>query len=499
MTSDTKTQLALGRDIFYFAREILGVDLNRAQRRWFDRMLVDRGWGGFRQKRIFHVAANQTGKSMGLAILILWATIYKVGLDFSDHEKWATSAYVWYHVSPTQQQSYIPLRDIEQLVAGSHRAQVKPFHLPAGLIRFEKTEQYYDGFTTIFGSIANFRPTDEKAKALQGRRANGISFDEAAFEDHLTSVVNEVLLMRLVSTGGPLIVVSTPNGINDFFDLVQKVIEEGHHPEGLPESEKVWETDDGAMVVWSTVADNVGFGLSAAEVERMERDLDPSTKEQQLRGAFLEPSEAFFTPSNIVTDIFLPHLADEVAALPGHNYVIYWDPSIASDPTACVVLDVTVEPWVGVYFKHYLRPPSVVELINDMVGLHFAYNGAKDAQGKHPSRAVTGFDATSMGGSILRQELSRIHPLRPVDFAGPSKKAGIMQNLRAAIAGRRMLLPKGWHRAMRELLNYKLKDERIQQDVVMALAGAAYIASRGFTGEVSRPFDMHGRIVKVAR
>jgi len=497
--TDAKTQLALGRNIFYFAEHIIGIKLNRAQRRWFSRMVADNGWGGWRKKRIVHVAANQVGKTIGLAIVIMWATLYKIGVDFEDAEAWTLSPYIWYHVSPTQQQAYIPLRDIELLAKGAHPAQVLPFNLPAGLIRFEKTEQYYDGFTTAFGSIANFRPTDEKAKALQGRRAHGISFDEAAFEDHLTTVVNEVLLMRLVSTGGPLIVVSTPNGINDFFDLVQSIIDTGYHPPDLPESEKVWETDDGALVVWSTIADNVGFGLSEEEVARMERDIDPSTKEQQLRGAFLEPSEAFFTPSSIVSDIFLPHLANEVTALPGHTYVIYWDPSIASDPTACVVLDVTVEPWIGVYFKHYMRPPSVVELINDMVGLHFAYNGVKDLQGKHPSRAVTGFDSTSMGGAILRQELSRIHPLRPVDFAGPSKKAGIMQNLRAAIAGRRMLLPKGWHRAMRELLNYRLKDEKIQQDVVMALAGAAYIASRGFTGEVSRPFDMHGRIVKVAR
>lgn len=497
--TDTKTQLALGRDIFYFSQEVLGVKLNRAQRRWLSRMVENNGWGGWRKKRVIHVAANQVGKTLGLAVLIMWATLYKVGIDYADTEAWALSPYIWYHVSPTQQQAYIPLRDIELLAKGAHPAQVLPFNLPAGLLKFEKTEQYYDGLTTVFGAIANFRPTDEKAKALQGRRAHGISFDEAAFEDHLTSVVNEVLLMRLVSTGGPLIVVSTPNGINDFFDLVQSVIDAGYHPADMAEDEKVWETDDGGLVVWSTIADNVGYGLTDAEVERMERDLDPSTKEQQLRGAFLEPSEAFFTPSNIVSDIFLPRLPDEQAALPGHKYVIFWDPSIAQDPTAVVVLDVTEEPWTGVYFKHYLRPPSVVELVNDMVGLHYAYASAKDPDGKNMSRAVTGFDATSMGGSILRQELSRIHPLRPVDYAGPSKKAGIMQNLRAAIAGRRVILPKGWHRAMRELLNYRLKDERIQQDVVMALSGAAYIASRGFSGEISRPFDMHGRIVKVAR
>jgi hypothetical protein len=493
------TNLALGRDIFYFAETILGVRLNRAQRRWFKRMVKDNGWNGWRKKRVIHVAANQCGKSLGVAIVILWATLYKIGLDFDNAESWSRAPYNWYHVSPTQQQSYIPYKSIELLVRGDHPAQVNGCKLPAGLIRFDKQEQYYEGFTTYAGATAQFRTTDEKAKALQGRVAHGISVDEAAFEDHLREVVNEVLMMRLISTGGPLIIVSTPNGINDFFELVQEVIDNGTRPEDADPDDQVWEDNDGALVVWSTVADNVGFGLTQGEVDRMEATLDPSTKEQQLRGAFLEPSEAFFTPSSVVTDIFVPYLPDEQVAIIGHKYVIYWDPSIASDPTACIGLDVTQEPWLGVYFRHYMRPPSVTELINDMTGVHHTYAGARDIRGKNQSYALTGFDATSMGGSILRQELSRINPLRPVDFAGPSKKVAVLTNLRAAMASRRVLLPKGWHRALRELMNYRLKDEKIQQDVVMALGGATYLASRGFSGEVSRPFSVHGRTVKVAR
>jgi hypothetical protein len=497
--TNAATNLALGRDIFYFAEHILGVRLNRAQRRWFSRMVELNGWDGWRKKRVIHVAANQTGKTLGLAILILWATLYKIGIDYDDPQAWAIAPYAWFHVSPTQQQSYIPLKDIELLVMGSHPAQVNGGKLPKGLVKFEKQEQYYDGLTTYAGSTAQFRTTDEKAKALQGRRAHGISVDEAAFEDHLTSVVNEVLMMRLISTGGPLIIVSTPNGINDFFELVQEVIDNGDRPTDIGDDERVWEDKDGAVVVWSVVADNVGYGLTQGEVDRMEATLDPSTKEQQLRGAFLEPSEAFFTPSSIVTDIFVPNLPDEQAPIEGHRYIIYWDPSIASDPTAVIGLDVTKEPWLGVYFRHYLRPPSVTELINDMTGVHYAYSSARDIRGKNQSYALTGFDATSMGGNILRQELSRINPLRPVDFAGPSKKVAVLTNLRAAMASRRVLLPKGWHRALRELMNYRLKDDKIVQDVVMALGGATYLASRGFSGDVSRPFDVHGRTVKVAR
>ena len=484
MTSDPN--LWLGRDLLYFAEHILGVRPNRAQRRWAKYNTTPDG--KWRTKGSAWVAANQVGKSLWVSVVVLWATIYKVGLDHSDPQAWIDAPYNWFHVAPSQQQAYIPLRDIEALVRGSHPAQGDRNRLPAGLIRFEKLEQYYDGLSTPFGSTAQFRTTEEKAKALQGRRAHGISFDEAAFETHLKAVINETLLMRLISTGGPLHIVSTPNGINDYFEVVQSLRDEGTEVEP-----NVWTTPDGWMLLWSTVTDNAGFGLSQDEIDRMERDLDPATKEQQLRGAFLEPAEAFFTPTGAVLSAFRTDIPDFVPAEAGHQYVIFWDPSVASDPTACYVIDVTTKPWRVVEEVWDRKPLGIVSLVDRIFGLH----NRRASEGRHGfnrSTAITGYDATSMGGAIIRQSLVGLAPQRPLNFGGQTKvKLDILTNLRALLIKGELLIPDAMIGLKREILNYRLEDKKLQQDRVMALAGAAWIAAKGFSGVQSAEFRPAGR------
>ena len=475
--------LAEGRDPIFFAEKILGVRLNRAQRRWFPTLVRNGEW---LNRYSIHVAANQTGKSLGCAILILWACIYKIGVGLNDPERWMEAPYHWFHVAPSQNQSYIVLRDIELLAKGAHPAQVNPCLLPPGLVTFEKVDTYYDGFTTVLGAEAQFRTTEEKARALQGRRAHGISFDEAAFEHHLRSVVNEVLSMRLVSTGGPLILVSTPNGINDYFELVEGIKE---HALLVPNTDsKVWVTDDGQAVIHSTVDDNIGYGLNEAEVERQERELDPNTKEQQLRGAFLEPAEAFFVPAAEVLKAFRP-IPDFVEPRPGHVYIAFWDPAIASDPMAAYVLDVTRRPWQLVQEVYERKPSGFNSMIAQMYGVHAQRVGRWD-RGQKPSACLTGFDETGMGGKIVREQLVGINPHRGLDFGGLGRiKIDVLINLRQALLRGDIIIPAGYHGLKRELLSYRLADQRILNDRVMALAGATWLASKGFSGISSMKFD----------
>jgi len=489
-------------DITAFSREVLGVEPNPAQERWYRYVNpAEDGWR-WRYKFVIHVAANQIGKTLGLAILILWACNYKLGVeapvDWRDDREvrdWISKPYVWFHVAPSQQQAYIPLDDINLLVQGAHPAQDKgesrglKCRWLAGFVVEVKVEQYYRGLQFWNGAICQFRTTEDKAKALQGRRAAGISFDEAAFEDHLKAVVNETLMMRLVAMGGPLFMVGTPNGINDYYEFVSAITEAGDSPE-----ERVWVNESG-VVCWSIVDDNVGFGLTRGEVDRMEANLDETTREQQLRGAFLEPAEAFFVPSAAVLKAFRKDLPELALPLAGHSYVIMWDPSVAADPTACVVLDVTADPWRGVALKHHKKPLSITELISEMYALHALFNSKTDPKGlKARSRAITGFDSTSMGGKIVQQLVASIHPQRPINFGGPSAKLTMLTNLRAALVKGQLILPDKWMPAKREILNYRLKDDKIANDIVSALAGATGIASRWGRGAASRRFDVSSSV-----
>ena len=172
MTPDLAGILGQGRDPIYFAEQVLGVRLNPAQRRWL-RVHTPVEDGAWPFHRTAHVSGNQVGKSLAVGILILWAATYKIGVDASDPQKWLDQPYYWFHVAPQQAQAYIPLGDIELLARGAHAAQVNECHFPEALVTFSTIETGYRGFTTLTGAVCQFRTTDEKAKALQGRRAHG--------------------------------------------------------------------------------------------------------------------------------------------------------------------------------------------------------------------------------------------------------------------------------------------------------------------------------------
>lgn len=471
----------------------MGVKLNRGQRRWIKHNLTPDG--RFRVKLSIWVAANQVGKTLLMALVILWACVYKIGLREKDGRRWLDAPYHWFHVSPTQMQAYMPLTDIQQLVKGAHPAQEigeRVYGLkcsfPAPLVVFEKIENY-DGFRTLLGAEAQFRTTDEKAKALQGRRANGISFDEAAFEDHLKAVVNETLMMRLVSTNGPLLMISTPNGINDYFEMVDQIRDAGHHPS--IDEDSVWITEDGRVVVVATISDNVGYGLTAEAVERMEEGLDPDTKEQNLRGIFLEPTEAFFVPTMLVAQAWRADLPVHAPPLPERRYAIFWDGSVESDPTACYVVDCTKTPWVVVHEVWERKPGGIHSLISQMFGLHQQYGTAAR------SLAITGYDATSMGGAIIRQMIAGLSPTKPLEFGGSSKvKLDVLTNLRTALVRGDLLIPAEMTGLKREILSYRLNDKKLVQDRVIALAGAAWVASKYMGGSMQAAFDPSARVAQ---
>jgi hypothetical protein len=479
-----------------FAERVLGVLLNPAQKRWFQTLVpLDRWrWSVYQQAL---VSGNQTGKTLGIAILILWANHNKIGVDPSDGRTWLDSPYNWYHLGPDQNTAYLPLRDIGLLLKGTHPAQLdkttgkyRKCLLPEGFVSFKNVETYYDGIEFWNGAVVQFRTTDDKAKALQGRRAWGISYDECAYEDHLSTVVNETLLMRLISTGGPLILVSTPNGINDWFEIVETIRDAGKHPS--LEEDQVWITEPTAdgrrdVLVWATTYDNAGFGLSADEIKRRE---DSGVSAQTLRGMFLEPDEAFFVPSASILEAFREDAQLEAGPEPKHRYVIFWDPSVASDPTACYVLDVTREPWRVVHEVWERKPTGIASLIRQMFGLHTQYQGEKNS-----SASITGYDSTGMGGAIIRQALVGLHPTRPLDFAGTSRtKDDVLGNLRMALLSGRLVVPASLMGLRREILNYRRDDKKITQDRVIALAGAAWIASKGFSGAMSASFSPHARV-----
>jgi hypothetical protein len=135
-----------------------------------------------------------------------------------------------------------------------------------------------------------------------------------------------------------------------------------------------------------------------------------------------------------------------------------------------------------------------------MTTLHMVYNARENLGMPNEVRSVanTGFDSTSMGGAIIRQQLEHIVPKRPLNFAGKTKIKALT-NLRAALSRGDLMLPPTWSRVQREVFGYRLDDAKIVQDCVMALTGAAFLASQGTMGPNRAPFRYGYRTVAGAR
>jgi len=483
--------LQKGVNFQVFCEDILGIRFNKAQQRLVPILEVDLAWREWAFKELVFVAANQVGKTLIQAAIMLWACIYKIGWPSQDMTKWMGLPYLWIHLGPVQQQAYHAYKDAKLLIKGEHPAQDGRSKLPEGLVHQTKIENYYDGFQFFNGAQIMFRTGEHKAEAVLGYRAAAISVDEAAFVDYLTEVKDTVLMMRLIASGGPLLMFSTPNGMNDFFDQADGIRQSGTETDDMH-----WEAEGGRHLVFAVITDNLGFGIDQAEIDRMERILNPATKEQQLRGAFLEPAEAFFVPQDKIIKAFRNDLPHEQLPVPGHQYAIFYDPSIASDPTACVTLDVTKLPWVGVYFGHWEKPMDITALVGEMYRVHSTYHNHFDHNVlSAPSRAILGYDATSMGGAVMTQLLSPIHPKRGINMAGaPAKKVKALTNLRDRLTNGHIIIPASWGRLRQEILNYRLNDKGIAQDAAMALMGADMIATIMNPRLTQKEINPHARV-----
>lgn len=485
-----------GRDPKYFAEVIMGVRLNPAQERFFlTACATSNGWEWIFRRSV-HVAANQIGKTLGLALAVLWAANYKIGIPDDDEDSWLHTEWNWYHLAPTYTQSMLLFNDIKLLSTGKHPAQLdhsigkfREVLWPNELISEKKIDSTYYAIELWNGSRIHFRTSAEKAKSIQGVRAHGISFDEAAFEDHLLHIMDQAVKMRLISTSGPLWMVSTPNGMNDYYIVAQEILNNSIEVE-----ERRWENKERRIsLVWSHLSDNVGYGFSKDDAAFMEIDVDEATKEQQLRGAFLEPQNAFFTPIQSIEPAFRK-IPDERDPQNDHEYAIFWDVSLSSDPTVVIVIDKTERPFKGVYYRRWKKPMPFRELVSEMQRLHFYFSTAHHGRIGRAPKVVTGFDASSMGGVAVQQELS-IPGAVALNMSGSSKmKTGNLLNTRTYLSSGRLYIPQSWVQLKKEIFSYRRDDERLVQDSVMALTGAVKLIEMMGTGSRrSAPFIVGGR------
>lgn len=478
-------------DIRSFSEDVLGVRVNPAQGRWFNVITKKDGDGPY-YREVIHRAANQVGKTLGVAIADLWACHNKMGVPNGDPMYRLGVPYKWLHLAPNFPTSRKMLEDdMIPLLEGRHPAQ---FDKATGKFRkclFPKEawervnfEGEYPGIRLWNGAEIHFRTMDEKAKGVSQLVANGISVDEAGLEPHLKDTRDTTLRMRVVANRGPIWYIGTPDGPNDFAEMIWDIEAAGEEVEN-----RVWLDDTGRRALtWSIFDDNVGYGVTQEEADYQEATQDPATKEAKLRGAILFPSKAFFSPAENILRSWVPGLKSREYPLPGHKYAIFWDVSVESDPTVMIVLDVTRHPWRGVKFRRWPKPMPVQELIDTMENEHWHWSQAQPNMIAPVVR--TGYDSTAMGGSIFTQLMKNIPNKIGMNLGGSAKiKLQALSDLRAKMSRLDLVWPEDWLTLRKEIMGYRLEDSKIKQDCVMTAAGAVWVAKQGDFVMRKRPFD----------
>ncbi len=483
--------LARGRwDIAFFAKRFLGVTLHPGQEEFAQAVLM-RDLGGWRP-RYFDLAlaaGNRAGKTLIEVICHFHSTFYKLGLpppslsSKTALSKWNASAYEWYHLAIAQETSELAYIELRRLLQGNHEAQSDGCPLTAELgpqvVEMDKkyrSEYLWSQIHPVFGGgTIHYRTTGEKAIGSLGKDMNGISYDECGFDPNFEFVVNEVLHMRRLSTGGQLWLVGTATeGLTAFADAWY---------EGDPDAPD-HKPDKFSLRI--STRQNIGFGIDKPVFDRLVSQMPQELVPQNIDGLFLEGRSSFFAQSAVdaafVSD--LPELAPPVG---GHSYVQGADPALTFDSTWSLVLDATNPDRVtGVSARHQVgrtTGPVIAALVTNQ---HSAYSVAG-------TRCLTGVDTTGFGGALFRDSLPI--PVKSVEFGGTrGRKLKLLIELKAALEKSKLRFPRSgaWLTLRRQLLGYRLDDKKLQTDAVMALAVAWSMTKLTSTGQGSRPFDYFG-------
>lgn len=482
-------------DIPLFARAVLGVELHPGQVRLAEAFIA-RNESGYKPAYLTLAisAGNRAGKTLAIAICVLHSVVYKIGLPTPDlnsktsMQRWLRAPYHWWHFGILVEVADLVWQEMAQLLQGTHEAQRRTGGRcplldswgPDVIVWDKKENSAYHWVKVnpmLGGGEVHFRTTSERAFGQLGRDMNGITWDECAFDNNMEFVVNEVLNMRRLSTGGQMVLISTPTeGITQFADVW--ALGDPLAPDRSPNR----------MSLRISTRDNVGFGIEQDTFERLLSQVPEQLVPQNIDGYFIEGRSQFFATTSIEA-AFHHDLPTDTVPKRNHQYVQGVDPAISYDASWSLVLDVTKSRWVGSQASRRTGRQTAESLVALATMAHLAYNS-------NGASCHTAIDATGFGGKVFRSLLVGISPVSAVEFGGRrGVKMKMLANLRTALDTGKLVFPRSgpWLQLRRQLLGYRLVDKGLDTDAVMALAVAVYQAQR-LVGQNTKPpeFDFYG-------
>jgi hypothetical protein len=433
-------------------------------------------------------AGNRAGKTLGEAIAHFHSTFYKLGmrpprvLSQRSLAQWTAQPYEWYHFAIAQETSELAYVELVRILQGTHEAQQNgcPLtnELGAPVAAWDtkyRGEYLWVRIHPVFGGgTIHYRTTGEKAIGSLGKDMNGISYDECGFDPNFEFVVNEVLHMRRLSTGGQLWLVGTATeGLTAFAD---------HWYRGDPNAP---DKRKDSMSLRMSTRQNIGYGITQSMFDRLVGSMPADLIPQNIDGMFLEGKHSFF--SQVAVDqMFVDELPEMQPAQKNHRYVQGADPAITYDSTWSIVLDNSRSPAIGVMPSRHSGRSTTSVIAALVTNAHNSYTGEGYS-------CQTGIDSTGMGGTMFRDALPI--PVRSVEFGGTrGRKLKLLANLKQAIEQGKLKFPRSglWLQLRRQLLGYRLNDKGLPTDAVMALAVAWDMARLNPPGVTNATLDYFG-------
>lgn len=488
-TSEFHDAIERGRwDIDYFSKTFLGITGHPGQSRMWKAglMRTSSRWRAA-YLTLCISAGNRAGKTLGLAIYIFHSTFYKMGskppTPGNDRElmAWLRAPYDWWHFGIQGEVSELVYVQLQQILNGTHPAQkghgcplVKMLGPEVAEIKLKERGDYpwVQLHPALGGGQIHFRSTSEKALGSLGKEMHGVSWDECAFSSDFDFIVDEVLHLRRLGTGGQLVLISTSTeGLTAFTDKWNEGDPEA--PDRTPE----------AYSLRMSTRENVGYGLDSVTFERLIKAMPPYLIPQNIDGFAIEGKSAFFGQQAVDLS-FVTELPPDDLPLPNHRYSQGVDPALTYDSTWAITLDYTNPNRVtGVRARRKTGRQTTLSVSALVAEGHRAFNAER-------SQCTTALDATGFGGKAFRDLLHDLHPFRAIEFGGTkSRKLKLLLNLKAALEKGRLVLPRHglWLILRRQLLGYRLDDRKLETDAVMALAVAWTEVERQPSDEAKQP------------
>ena len=275
---------------------------------------------------------------------------------------------------------------------------------------------------------------------LRGHRFDRVVVDEA---DYLSErLVNEVVRLTLVDSGGQLVLISTPRARRG---LVYRELQRGlaGDPTVYAQTGPTWENPNVDHDYLRSLRDRLTAAAWQREVEGVYADEDAAVfRWADIQAAYEESAWALPVPAEV-----------------GRRYVQGVDLAKSEDWTVHVVLDATEKPYRLVHFERYQRYPWPVVAAR-IREVHQRYNCHQ-----------TLIDATGVGDAVL-DEVRDV--ARGFVFTQRSK-LDLISNLQVALEKREVKFP-FLRELADELQGYAWEDARLSTDCVMGLALAVWAA-----------------------